>query len=247
MLEQVPLSHKMQFADGKIGEMFAQGFMFVRLAGATKGIADLSFELVDTVVSRQGRDFGLDYWLLEQFDGLKFQGNRDAYETLKDVYFPLLQREYLAGEFTPEQMAQFFEPGSSMNIHFKAHVAKLMTEKQIAESLKQQMLDGAALGVSGQVIALYNEIIKESADLSEMWRQASSSLEGWKGDLDRYNYSEDPDSGLNYRAGIWFPGEYWVNDKGFGLAISPFMGVAGGAEAQSDNFYQRFKASVMDN
>ena len=247
MLEQVPLSHKMQFADGKIGEMFAQGFMFVRLAGATKGIADLSFELVDTVVSRQGRDFGLDYWLLEQFDGLKFQGNRDAYETLKDVYFPLLQREYLAAEFTPEQMAQFFEPGSSMNIHFKAHVAKLMTEKQIAESLKQQMLDGAALGVSGQVIALYNEIIKESADLSEMWRQASSSLEGWKGDLDRYNYSEDPDSGLNYRAGIWFPGEYWVNDKGFGLAISPFMGVAGGAEAQSDNFYQRFKASVMDN
>jgi len=244
MMEQVPLSHKMQFADGKIGEMYSQGFAFIKIAGST--IADLNFELVETMVSAQSRDFGLDFWLLEQVQGLVGQQRRDAYETLTQIYFPLLQREYLTTQFTPEQMAQFFEPGNAMNIHFKAHVARLMTEKQIAESLKRQMIDGAASGVGGQVLALYEELMKESEDLSEMWRQASSSLEGWKGDIDRYNYSDDPQTGLNYRAGVWFPGQYWVNDKGFGNAISPFMGVAAGAEASSDSFYQRFKATVMD-
>lgn len=250
MLEQVPISHKMQFADGKIGELLGQGFVFIRLSGATKTIADLHFELVDSVVTTQTRDFGMDMWLLESYinkRGLKTQFLQNAYEVLKKVYFPLLQREYLASEFTPEQMAQFFEPTNSMNIHFRAHVARLMTEKQIADSLRQQMIDGAALGVSAQVTALYNELINEAGDLSETWRKASSSLEGWKGDINRYNYSDDPQSGLNFRAGIWFPGQYWVNDKGFGNAISPFLGVASGVDAASDTFYDRFKARVMDN
>jgi hypothetical protein len=246
MIEQVPLSHKRQGTDQII---LAQGFAAIRLKGASS-LATLSFELVDTVVSKQTEDFGMDFWLLEQWGAQRLQEDATdaksaAYNTLKNVYFPLLQREYLVSEHGPEAIQAFMEPGSAINVTMKAHVATLMTEKQIAMSLKRQMVDGARMGDTQKIVALYKELITESEDLSELWRQASSSLGGWKGDIDRFNFDEDPQSGLNYRAGIWFPGQYWVNDTGFGNAISPFMGVAYGAEAGS-GFYQRFKAKVMD-
>jgi hypothetical protein len=247
MIEQVPLSHKRQ---GTSEIQLAQGFAAIRLKGASS-LATLTFELVDTVVSRQTEDFGMDMWLLEQYGAQRLQMDADeqksaAYNTLKNVYFPLLQREYLVSEYGPEAIQAFMEPGGAVNATMEARVARLMTEKQIAESLKRQMMDGARMGDTQKIVALYQEMIKESEDLSELWRQASSSLTGWKGDIDRYNFDEDPQSGLKYHAGLWFPGQYWVNDTGFGNAISPFMGVAYGAEAGSAGFYQRFQDKVMD-
>jgi len=250
MMEQIPLSSKVLKAGGeKEGAQNAQGFAFIEIVGS-QNLATLQFRLAHAHVSEQQigeeKSYGMDVWLIEQYSNLNWLG-QSATQTLKNHYFPLLQREKLAEDNSADNMVSFFDytTGEGSIVQMGVAVAQLMTEREIAESLMGQMTDNVGVGqVAGKVAAIYNEIIKAAGEVSETWRSASSRLTGWKGDIDRFNYSEDPDSGLQYQAGVWFPNNYWVNDTGFGFAISPFMGVARGNQTNSQIFYNRFKASV---
>ena len=111
-------------------------------------------------------------------------------------------------------------------------MVNMMAGKDISKSLGD-VLQGVQKPVNTQVKKVFEKTMAGAERTTHLWKKMAAQRV-WDGDINKYDF------GVSREAGVWASqSAAWVNEVGYGFAVSPMLGIFGDARSAS-----RWKGAV---